>query len=89
MGTLHQSHPAIIKRLKRCEGHLHKIIAMMEDGRPCTELAQQLYAVERAVRAAKSTLIHDHVDHCLAEAVTGAEDARDRLAEFKEITRYL
>ena len=42
----HASHPSIIKRLKRAQGHLASTIAMLEEGRPCLELAQQLHAVE-------------------------------------------
>jgi len=61
----HQSHPAIVKRLKRADGHLRHVIEMIESGRPCTEIAQQLHAVERAVINAKRVLIHDHIDHCL------------------------
>lgn len=56
---------------------------MIEEGRPCTEIAQQLHAVEKAITNAKRALIHDHIDHCLDEA--GAHGT----AEFKEITRYL
>jgi DNA-binding FrmR family transcriptional regulator len=41
------------------------VIEMIESGRPCTEIAQQLQAVERAVINAKRVLIHDHIDHCL------------------------
>ena len=37
---MHSSHPIIIKRLKRANGHLTKIIAMIEEGRPCVEVAQ-------------------------------------------------
>ena len=48
----HSSHVEISNRLKRCDGHLRKVIAMIEDGRPCLDLAQQLHAVERAVCAA-------------------------------------
>jgi len=87
---LHSTRPETINRLKRAEGHLRGIIAMMAEGRSCLDLAQQLHAVEKAIGQAKRTLIHDHVDHCL-EAVVGPLD-RDRRAsveEFKEITRYL
>lgn len=31
----HQSHPAILKRLKRTEGHLRAVIAMIEAQRSC------------------------------------------------------
>jgi DNA-binding FrmR family transcriptional regulator len=51
--TNHTSHPDIIKRLKRAEGHLKSIITMLEDGRNCLDITQQLQAVESAVSNAK------------------------------------
>ena len=88
--STHTSHPDIIKRLKRAEGHLKSIITMMEEGRPCLELAQQLQAVESAVGNAKKTLVHDHIDHCLEHAVRdGMQNPDDTIREFKAITKYL
>ncbi len=88
--VLHQSHPAIIKRLKRAEGHLRSIVGMMEQARPCLELAQQLSAVESAIRQAKKTLIEDHLDHCLEETVGPLPRERRRsIDEFKVIAKYL
>lgn len=86
----HLSHPAIIKRLRRASGHLSSTIEMLEQGRTCLDVAQQLHAVEKAVQQAKKALIQDHLDHCLADLV-GPLDAqrRESLDEFKEITRYL
>lgn len=87
---LHQSHPDVIKRLRRAEGHLHGVIDMIEKRRPCLDLAQQLHAVESALREAKKTLIHDHLDHCLEAAVgTSTRKARAPIDEFKAITKYL
>lgn len=87
---LHQSHPEIIKRLKRTEGHLRSVIVMLEAGRPCVDVAQQLHAVERAVCEAKKTLIQDHIDRCLEQAVGPvAREHRGLLDEFKAITKYL
>ena len=68
---MHESHPDIVKRLKRAEGHIHRVIAMFDEGRSCVELAQQLYAVEKAIGEARRRLIHDHVDHCLDAAANG------------------
>lgn len=42
----HQTHEAIVKRLKRAEGHLRSITSMIEAQRPCVDIAQQLHAVE-------------------------------------------
>jgi DNA-binding FrmR family transcriptional regulator len=85
---LNPSHPEIVKRLKRAEGHLRSIVAMLEQGRDCLDIAQQMQAVESAVGNAKKTLVHDHIDHCLAHAVDGV-GARTAISQFKAITKYL
>jgi uncharacterized protein len=86
----HESHPDIIKRLKRAEGHLRSLIGMIEAGKPCIELAQQLHAVENAIGNAKRELIQDHIDHCLEDSVKGGgKAARSALAEFKALAKYL
>jgi len=85
---LHQTHADIVKRLKRADGHLLSIVQMIESGRSCLDIAQQLQAVEKAVSAAKRTLIQDHIDHCLEEAAE-PEDRGASLREFKEIAKYL
>lgn len=88
--TTHISHPEIIKRLKRAEGHLKGIVSMLEEGRGCLEIAQQLKAVENAIINAKKTLVHDHIDHCLENAAhAGTQNADNTIREFKAITKYL
>jgi uncharacterized protein len=79
-----------VKRLKRADGHLRRIIEMIESGRSCLDIAQQLHAVEKAITNAKRTLVHDHIDHCL-ESSTGlvTREQRTQIGEFKEITKYL
>ena len=86
----HKSHDDISKRLKRANGHLKSIITMLEDERSCSEIAQQLHAVEKAISNAKKLLIHDHINHCLDDAVKdGSLNSNEVLDEFKQITKYL
>jgi DNA-binding FrmR family transcriptional regulator len=88
--SLHASHPDIVKRLKRADGHIRNVIEMIDSGRSCLDITQQLHAVEQAIGAAKKALIHDHVDHCLELLAGGADrDVRRITAEFKGITKYL
>jgi uncharacterized protein len=83
-------HPEIVTRLKRANGHLRMIVKMIEDGRPCVELAQQLQAVENAIDNAKKTLIHDHIHDCLDRASkTPGPKGKAVLKQFKAITKYL
>jgi DNA-binding FrmR family transcriptional regulator len=58
---IHRSHPDIVKRLKRAEGHLRRVISMIEEARPCLDVAQQLHAVEKAVGRPRRP-DPDHVD---------------------------
>ncbi|MDX1000825.1 metal-sensing transcriptional repressor [Sinorhizobium medicae] len=86
----HETHPEIVKRLKRAEGHLKSVIAMIQGGRPCLDIAQQLQAVEKAITNAKRTLIQDHLDHCLEDTVGALpREQRQSIDEFKSITKYL
>lgn len=84
------THPKIIQRLKRADGHLQTIVTMIEEGRPCIEIAQQLQAVESAIVNAKKALIHDHIDHSLARSagVSGPK-GRAVLREFRAVAKYL
>ena len=47
-------------------------------------------AVIRALEEAKSTLIHDHIEHCLEDAIgPTTRDQRATIEGFKKISRYL
>ena len=86
----HASHPAIMKRLKRAHGHLASVVTMIEEGRSCLDLAQQLHAVERAISNAKRELVQDHMQHCLTEGVeNGGRQDKGALIEFKALAKYL
>jgi uncharacterized protein len=87
MNNPHHSHEDVVKRLKRAEGHLRKIISMVESERPCADVAQQLQAVEAAVRNAKRLFIRDHIDHCLDDRL--GSGASDVLSDLKLISKYL
>jgi DNA-binding FrmR family transcriptional regulator len=87
---IHGNHPDIIARLRRAHGHLASVIQMIEVGRPCVDLAQQLHAVESAITKAKRELINDHIEHCLGDAGDdGHADSQAVLREFKALTKYL
>ncbi len=82
--------PAVAARLKRAAGHLAAVIDMLEAGRPCLDLAQQLHAVEKAIGNAKKELIKDHINHCMEETSEALpREFRTLIKEFQEVTKYL
>jgi uncharacterized protein len=83
-------HPEIVKRLKRADGHLQKIIEMIEGGKPCSQVAQQLQAVESAIESAKKALIHDHIARRIEGTLKApGKTGRAAMREFQSIARYL
>ena len=86
----HASDPEVRRGLAQAQGHLASILRMLTDGRSCLDLAQQLQAVESTIRTVKRALIHDHMDHCVADAVAeGGMSAERALRELKSLTKYL
>jgi DNA-binding FrmR family transcriptional regulator len=87
--TIHKF-PEIASRLKRAQGHLAAVIDMLDSGRPCMDLAQQLHAVEKAISNAKKELIKDHIHHCMEETSAALpREFRDLIKEFQGVTKYL
>ena len=82
------AHTAIARRLQRANGHLETIIRMIEEGRSCAQVAQQLQAVESAIENAKKALIHDHISHSLERTFAGSK-GRAALRDFRLIAKYL
>lgn len=82
--------PEIETRLKRANGHLAGVIEMLEQGRSCMDIAQQLHAVEKAIGNAKKELIKDHLNHCVQDTLeTLPREVRTLIKEFQGITKYL
>ena len=66
------------------------VIEMIEQGRPCSNVAQPLQAMKKAMLQAKRALIQDPPGHCLEGVIAlMVRPQRDVMDQFKEITRYL
>jgi len=57
--------PNLVKRLKRASGHLEATIKMVDAGRSCTEVLQQLTAVISALNGSRVLLLSTHINKCL------------------------
>jgi DNA-binding FrmR family transcriptional regulator len=82
--------PEVAARLKRAHGHLASVIEMLDQARPCMDVAQQLQAVEKAISNAKKELIKDHLHHCMDETSESLpREVRSLIKEFQAVTKYL
>ena len=84
----HQDTQKILHRIARAAGHLNAIGQMVEEGRDCSEVLIQLGAVRSAVNNIGKLLIHDHMAHCVADALEHGD--QEALRSFTDaIDKYL
>jgi DNA-binding FrmR family transcriptional regulator len=66
---------AVVKRLKRAQGQIGGIIAMIEDGRECQDVVTQVAAVSKALDRAGFAIISTGLRQCLADGDPGDQVA--------------
>jgi DNA-binding FrmR family transcriptional regulator len=70
------------RRLRRIEGQVRGLQAMIEDDRYCIDVLTQISAVNRALQSVALGLIDDHLNHCVREAIdAGGPGADAKVAE--------
>jgi len=67
----------VVKRLRRAEGQIRGVIAMIEDGRDCADVVTQLAAVSRALDRAGFKIIASGLRQCLTAEENGEEPTLD------------
>lgn len=55
------------RRLRRIEGQVRGVHKMVDEGRSCQEILQQLVAIRSAVQQASVTVARSYACDCLAE----------------------
>jgi DNA-binding FrmR family transcriptional regulator len=74
----------VVRRLRRAEGQIRGVIAMIEDGRDCAEVVTQLAAVSRALDRAGFKIIARGLQQCMAAKRAG-EDPRTDLEQMEKL----
>jgi DNA-binding FrmR family transcriptional regulator len=87
----HTTHSDIIKRLKRANGQIQKIISTLEAGNDeCITIAQQMQAAYSAIGKAKTVLVQDHIEGCIdIDETTKPTKIQKKMKDLKDITKYL
>jgi DNA-binding FrmR family transcriptional regulator len=73
------SRAVVLNRLKRAQGQLAGVIAMVEQGRDCRDVVTQLAAVSRALDRAGFKIIATNMRQCLAGESALSTDELERL----------
>ncbi len=58
-------------RLKIAQGHLDKVIRMVQNGDYCIDILTQSQAVQAALREVDAIILENHLKTCVTDAVRG------------------
>ena len=83
----HAADPKTVARLARIEGQVRGVARMIEDGRYCIDVLNQVQAIKAALRKVEEELLKGHAAHCVEDAIESgdAADQRKKFAELVEL----
>lgn len=68
-----------LTHLKRIEGQVRGIAAMVNDDRYCADIIQQCAAVQESLRSVSKNLLKNHLTHCASHALQGTKAQQDAM----------
>ncbi len=68
-----------LKRLRRIEGQVRGLQAMVEDDRYCADIMTQIAAVHSALQSVGREVMRNHLKHCAAQAIRKSRRSADAM----------
>ncbi len=83
----HPNHNSQINRLKRAEGQIRGIVRLIDEGKYCIDILNQLKAVQKALASVEANILETHIENCVAQAISSPDDAQQKIAELTKIIK--
>ena len=74
----------ILHRLKIAQGHLKKVMAMVEAGDYCIDVLTQSQAVESAIRETNALILENHLQTCVVDHIKKGE-TKSKVEEIMKV----
>jgi len=79
----------LAQRLRRIEGQVRGIEAMLESGRECREIIQQLAAIQSALHSFSRTLLEEYAVTCLLPPEDQPADRKAQERNLRELIELI
>lgn len=73
-----ENKPKLLNRLNRIEGQVRGVARMVDEDRYCIDIMTQLQAVKAALSKVETELMREHIDHCVASAISSGDPQEQR-----------
>ena len=82
------SHNNNLVALRRIEGQVRGVQGMIEDGKYCIDILNQIYAVKGALAKVEERILKQHFQHCVTEAVQGTSE-KEKQQKLDELLKLI
>ena len=77
-----------LQSLKTSKGQIDGVIKMIEDGRYCVDISNQIIASQALLKKANLLILRQHIHHCVIDAVKN-DTGDEKIDEIMEILAKL
>lgn len=74
----------VLHRLKIAQGHLKKVIQMVENDQYCIDILNQSQAVENAIKETKTLILKNHLESCVVNDIKKGK-TKDSIEEIMKV----
>jgi len=76
------SHTNQIPNLRRIEGQIKGIQTMVEDGKYCVDILNQIKAAKSALAAVENKILNSHIEECIANSLSSNKELNSKIEEL-------
>ena len=74
-----------LQALKTSKGQIEGIIKMIEEGRYCIDISNQIIAAQSLLKKANMLILKQHLSHCVKDAVL-SDNGEEKINEIIDFT---
>lgn len=73
-----------LQNLKTCRGQMDGIIRMLDEGRYCIDVSNQIMAAQALLKKSNKLILQGHMKHCMTDAIKNG-NVEDKIKEISSI----
>ena len=81
----HPSHQSQLSALKRVEGQVRGVIKMIDEGKYCIDVLNQIKAAKAALVKIESNVLKKHVESCVKESLKNKKALDSKVEELLKL----
>ena len=78
MTTSKPNHLENLPRLNRISGQIDGVKKMIEEGRYCVDIINQIKAARSALKSVEKNILEKHIRHCVAASFQSSQEEQQR-----------